>query len=146
MSMNTVFDLKKQKNLATKKAIFLDFDYDLTISPSTNDFIMKKDSRAIIQALKILIMSNVTEFLMSDIFMGGDIQKLLFSNATNLVLFDLKQRIENTILKYEPRIELISVEVDQLDNNPNAVQITIVFRFTNIEEPVIEKIVIDRAR
>ena len=77
--------------------------------------------------------------------LGCDVRELLFENATPQTLELMKTTIENVIKTYEPRCNLIGVDVTGAVDS-NTISITIVFTLINTLEPVSFNIILDRIR
>ena len=77
--------------------------------------------------------------------LGGDIRRLLFDNMTSATLTIIKQVVEETIRNYEPRAQLIGVDVRSTIDD-NAVQITVVFNVINSEDDITLTTTISRVR
>jgi len=93
-----------------KSRSFKDISFSFDRHPKTKDVLIKRNEQAIISAVKHLILTNKGErpFQPS---LGTNINRLLFENIDVGIAAMLSQEIENTIKRYEPRVELASVEV-----------------------------------
>tara|TARA_R100000008_G_scaffold34139_1_gene19335 strand:+ start:1212 stop:1598 length:387 start_codon:yes stop_codon:yes gene_type:complete len=70
------------------------------------------------QNFKNLILTIPGEKIMNPDF-GVGLHQLLFENATDEIIEELNDRIENQVSKYLPFISLINVDVDFFENNMN---------------------------
>jgi predicted component of type VI protein secretion system len=70
---------------------------------------------------------------------------LLFENDSPLLQATLQRTIIYTIENFEPRVNLISVNVD-MDPDNNTVNISIVFKIINTERPLAIEFTLYRAR
>ena len=130
----------------TKKKISLnsDFHKDLRVSPVSKDIALLKDEAAVKDSIKNLILTDRGERLMQpDI--GGNIRAMLFENMTPGTLKLIKERIVSTVETFEPRAELLDVEVaGNLDSDNVAVKI--LFYVRNAEQPIQLDIILQRNR
>lgn len=118
-------------------------DFDLTFSLKENGDIYKKtDASAVKQAVKNIILTNFGEKPFNFNF-GGDIRSLLFETrgqesmflSESILDYVLEQNIRISLSNFEPRIELISVEVSDNFNNNN-LEVTITFKVISLDEIV----------
>jgi phage baseplate assembly protein W len=94
--------------------------------------VMTSDEEDIRSSLEILFGTAQGERFMNPKY-GLDMHELLFEPASTTMTTFLKDRIQAAILLYEPRIRLLSLEVDSLDPNAGSLQISIEYevRATN---------------
>ena len=76
---------------------------------------------------------------------GGGLKALLFENATPFTQMQVQAYINETIRNFEPRAELISTELEFI-NDRNEARITITFGIINIEDPVTFTLGLERTR
>jgi phage baseplate assembly protein W len=89
---------------------FKDISMTLQVNPLNNDLIAIKNETAIARSIRNLIYTNPGErFFNPDI--GSDIRKSLFEPLDDITASVIKTQIENVINNYEPRVNLISVNV-----------------------------------
>ncbi|WP_445456155.1 GPW/gp25 family protein [Flavobacterium sp. HNIBRBA15423] len=88
----------------------------------------------IFQSLQILLTTQINERIMRSDF-GCDLSALLYESITVTLLTKIKGIIENAILKYEPRIDLLEVDFTSGETESNAgiinIEITYKIRATN---------------
>jgi phage baseplate assembly protein W len=127
-----------------KSEIYSDFHKDMTQSPINFDLARKIDEEAVKESIRNLILTDRGERLFQpDI--GSDVRKMLFENITNATIELIKDLISTTIRNYEPRVNLIGVDViTSIDSLQLDVIIT--FNIINRLEPVTFVITLDRAR
>jgi len=129
-------------------------DLDLNFTPITTldengdvvpgDIAKKYDENAIKQSVKNLIMTNHYERLFHP-EMGSQVSGLLFEPASPLLDAMLTQSIKNTITNFEPRVNLIKVDV--MSNPDNyTVYVSIVFKIVNTERPLSINFTLQRTR
>ncbi len=127
-----------------KSEIYSDFHKDMTQSPINFDLARKIDEEAVKESIRNLILTDRGERLFQpDI--GSDVRKMLFENITNATIELIKDLIGTTIRNYEPRVNLIGVDVlTSIDSLQ--VDVIITFNIINRLEPVTFVITLDRAR
>lgn len=124
--------------------IYSDFPKDLTLSLTNYDVSRNLDEASINDAIKNLVLTDRGERLFQP-EIGCDIRKMLFENITPDVIITAKQIITNVIESYEPRCNLIGVDVlASLDNN--AIQIIITYNIINRQDPITFTLTLDRVR
>lgn len=121
-----------------------DLHKDLTVSPINFDLARKIDEEAVKESIKNLVLTDRGERLFQP-EVGCDVRKLLFDNVTPDMIILAKDMIKNTIDAYEPRVNLIGVDVIG-DLDDNRVTIVIVFNVINKEEPITLNLTLDRVR
>lgn len=123
-------------NLTTldKNSLYGDFDLRMLINPNTGDVQKYTDIDAIKYSLKNIILSNYYERPFKP-FAAGNITGLLFENNTRFSTHQIKDSIEDLIDRYEPRINLISVNVTNLEDE-NELAVSILFKILNYTENV----------
>lgn len=85
------------------------------------------DDADIFQSLHILLSTRLKERVMRSDY-GCDLSALLYENITITLLTKIKGIIENAILKYEPRIDLLEVEFFTEDANNGMINIEVTYR------------------
>jgi phage baseplate assembly protein W len=124
--------------------IYTDFHKDLTQSPVNFDLARKTDEEAVKESIRNLILTDRGERLFQP-QIGSDIRKMLFDNVTPANIQFSKELIRNVINNYEPRANLISVDVyDGIDTL--YLQIIITFNIINKIEPIVLTVTLDRVR
>ena len=129
-------------------------DLDLNFTPITSvddngdvvkgDIAKKYDENAIKQSVKNLVMTNHYERLFHP-EMGSQVTGLLFEPAGILLDAMLTQAIKNTIINFEPRVNLITVDVRSNPDN-YTLYVSIVFKIVNTERPLTINFTLQRTR
>jgi uncharacterized protein len=127
-----------------RQPLWADFHKDFSVNPISNDLAVKRDEEAIKESLKNLILTDRGERLFQP-NLGGDVRATLFENNTPATLKIIEEQVKSTILSYEPRVELIGVEV-QSSLDTSTVQINILFYVKNSEVPVGLTVFLERIR
>jgi phage baseplate assembly protein W len=130
--------------LRRKTIHYSDFRRDFTKSIINDDLARNVNENAVKESIRNLVLTNRGERPFQP-NLGCDVRKLLFENVTPDMLITIKELIEETIIAYEPRCNLISVDVyGALDSN--ALEVMIVFNVINSEEPVELRLILSRVR
>jgi phage baseplate assembly protein W len=126
------------------RTVAADFHKDMTTVPGKEDLARKINEAAVKESIRNIVLTNRGERPFQPEF-GCDVRKMLFENAT-MQTFDLvKTVIQDAIDIYEPRCELMGVDVTG-DVDSNAINIAIVFRLINTDTPTKFNIILNRVR
>ncbi len=134
--------LKQQKS---RQNDYSDLDLDFLMNPTTKDVVIKRGEDAIKRSIRNLILTNFYDrpFRPS---IGSNVQKLLFDEiADPLVKNLLESAINETIYKFEPRVNLQFVEVIP-DLDANGLTVRLQYTILNREEPVTTSLFLERIR
>jgi phage baseplate assembly protein W len=127
-------------------ALYSDLRKDLFLNPVNSDVSRYTDEDSIKESIKNLLLTDVGERLFNPT-LGSNIRRMLFENIlypeTKYILEDL---IRTTIENFEPRCNLISINVSNLFNDQNSATITIMFSVINIQTPITLNVVLNRVR
>ena len=125
-------------------ARFVDLDLDFTRNPITNDVSLKFNDEAVKRSIRNIVLTNSGEKPYVPEF-GGNIKASLFENFTPLTVVTLKGQIESAIRNFEPRANLLKVEVtERIDSNELIV--SIVFSILNFPDPITLEVPLERIR
>jgi len=103
---------------------FKDISMSFQTNPLTSDLIAMKNENAIARSVKNIVFTNPGEKFFNPRF-GSRITESLFENADDLTAIEIQKQIEESINKYEPRVNLRSVEAfANIDGNAFDVVIT----------------------
>lgn len=132
--------------LKKQEAVYSDLRKDMLLNPVNADVSRFTDEESVKESIRNLLLTGNGERLFNP-SLGSPIRKMLFDNIlypeTKFIVQDI---ITTTIKNYEPRCELISVDINLDDYNPNSVTITITFRVINIQRPITLNVVLSRVR
>ena len=123
---------------------FSDIDFNFTRHPVTDDVTLKLDEQAVKQSVRALVLTgNYERPFHSEI--GSNIRALLFEPAGPMFDALLKRAISDTILNFEPRVDLIDI---RLRNNfdSNEVNVSIEFTIVNTLRPITLDVALKRTR
>jgi len=132
--------------MATQKTTkaFVDLDLSFKVNPFTKDIYLKTDEEAVKTALKHLIQTrNFERPFHPEI--GTQVYSLLFENFTEDTIQIVKKTISDTILRFEPRVSLLGVNIKD-NSDSNEVIIDVIFKIINTELPVTVTTAISRVR
>lgn len=130
--------------MATTSYTYRDFSLDFATHPVTGDLVMKTDITSIIQSIRNLVMTSAGEFLWAP-DMGGGVSELLFEPNDNMMRMQLYDRISQTIQRYEPRVEIVSLDIQRFENG-YGIYINLTFYALNYPQAISETIPIKRLR
>ena len=96
---------------------FKDISLSFQVNPLNYDIIAIKNETAIARSVRNLILTQPGERFFNQ-NLGSGVSKALFENLDQISASVIKDEIENTINNYEPRVDLISVDIEpNYDNN-----------------------------
>ena len=102
-------------------------------NPLTDDLIALKNENAIARSVRNIVMTLPGEKPFAPDF-GSRVSSLLFDNmdsiSANLIIDEIRTSIDN----YEPRVELLSVEVNP-DFDSNSYDVTIIYDIIGADIP-----------
>jgi len=103
---------------------FKDISMSLEVNPINNDIIGIKNSTAIARSIRNLVLTVPGErFFNEDL--GSRVSEILFDTLDDISASSIRDEIEETIIKYEPRVKLNNVKVEpNYDNHEFDVTIT----------------------
>jgi phage baseplate assembly protein W len=103
---------------------FQDISMTFKVNPLTNDLITLKNETSIARSVRNLVMTLQGEVFYNPI-VGSRVSRLLFDNMDAATSDLLKDEVTRTIKNYEPRVDLIAVDVEpNFDNNEYNVRIS----------------------
>lgn len=123
---------------------YLDIPTNLDVHPVKGDLTMLVNENAIKRSILNLLFTDRYERFFSP-NLGAGLKAYLFENISRDTEFVIKERITETINNYEPRANLISVDVRAMPDD-NAYNATITFSIANSTNPVTLGLVLRRVR
>lgn len=127
-----------------KEVVFRDLPLSFTPHPITKKIVPLENDNAVKNALKNLILTNLYEVPYEPLF-GSDVTNQLFENFTSMTSHTLKKNIKTAIANFEPRVELIGIDIDE-NHDHSQLNVSIFFRVINQTEPVQLDLIIERVR
>jgi phage baseplate assembly protein W len=120
-------------------------DIDLTFAKRPTGDVYKKESLAAVkQSVKNLLLTNHNEKPFMPYF-GGNLNNLLFELADDYFDTDLDEQIKLAISNYEPRAEVLAVDINH-EPDRNNINCTITFRVVSVNEIVSVTTSVSRVR
>jgi phage baseplate assembly protein W len=139
-----VYDSQTQSKSTRNSRRFRDIDLDFNRNAVTNDVNVVEDIIAIKRSVKNLVQTNFYERPFHP-ELGCGVRGLLFENFTPLTMIYMRRKIEETLINYEPRVSLTSVNVDD-DQDRNRLVVDIHFRIIGVEGPQVVSTFLQRIR
>ena len=124
--------------------VFSDLDLNFKPHPVTGDLVRRFDDNAIKQAIKNLLMTQHYERPFHS-ELGSPIPAILVEPMTPLTALMIRRAIIDLISNFEPRVNLLNVEVIPSPDN-NAVYCTVTFKIVNTERPLTLELMLERTR
>jgi phage baseplate assembly protein W len=128
----------------TQRVVYSDFFTDLDKHPIRSTVLRKTNVDAVKQSLRNLMLTDRGERLFQP-NLGGNIRAMLFENITPQTFLTMQEHIKDVIAAHEPRADVIDVVIAQTSQE-HEVQVTIVFRVVNVQEPVTLELLLERVR
>jgi len=124
--------------------LYSDLTTNFTIHPVKGDLVSLKDSDAVKRSIRNLILTDPYERFFNPTI-GSGINASLFENMSRDTESIIKIRVTETIENFEPRANLINVNVKALPDD-NAYRVNIVFSVNNNTQPVQLDFILRRVR
>lgn len=140
----TRIDKITKSEKAAAKPAYSDFYNNFNIHPQNNRLSKYTNADSVKRSLRNLILTDKYERLFQP-EVGSSVRSLLFEPITDITSIRLKDAIEDTITKHEPRVRLISTEVFANEAR-NSYDVYIVFEVINTVDPVSLNLTLFRAR
>jgi phage baseplate assembly protein W len=119
---------ESRSSIISRNSVYSDLNLGFVIHPTYKDILPITDIDAVKTSVKNLVLTNqYARPFQPDVY--SDVHRLLFENANDFTAYEIKDKIETVIKKYEPRVTNVDVTVnDDIDNNSYAITV----RFTTI--------------
>ena len=103
---------------------FKDISMSFEVNPINNDIIGVKNDTAIARSIRNLVLTSPGERFFNP-KLGSEVNEILFDTVDDISAAVIRDEIEQTIIKFEPRVKLEDVKVKgDFDNNQFDVTIT----------------------
>ena len=112
---------------------FKDISMSFGSNPLTDDLIALKNENAIARSVRNIVMTLPGEKPFAPNF-GSRVSSLLFENMDEITSSLIVDEIRTSIDNYEPRVELLSVEVNP-DFDSNSYDVTIIYDIIGADIP-----------
>ena len=123
---------------------FKDLDLRFTKHPLKKDVSKNLDQVAVIYAIKNLILTNHYEKPFNPDY-GSNVRKLLFETIDIITANALENEIQETIINFEPRVNILGVSVFP-DIDANGFRVDLQFSIINQTEAVSVSFLLERTR
>ena len=120
-------------SITRKSRSFKDISFAFEPHPVTKDLPVLKNERAIVRSVRNLVETIPSErFFNSEL--GTDIRASLFDNFTPTLPMVIEDQINETVMRYEPRVANLRVELDPYPDM-NAFNVNVVFDIVGLQAP-----------
>ena len=89
---------------------FKDISMSFKVNPISNDIIGVKNNTAIARSIRNLVLTTPGERFFNE-NLGSRVSEVLFDNMDEISASSIRDEIEETIIRYEPRVNLKDVKV-----------------------------------
>ena len=112
---------------------FKDLSMSFKTNPLNDDLIGLKNTSAIARSLKNIVFTQPGEKFFNPDF-GSRISESLFENVDNVSALAIEDEIRNSIINFEPRVNLLNVSVNPNEDD-NEMNVIIQYEVTGIDVP-----------
>ena len=112
---------------------FKDISMSFKFNPLSGDLITLKNENAIARAVRNIVSTTPGEKLFDPEF-GSSVSEILFENVDDITAVSIKDEIKSSLNNYEPRVELIDVNVDP-NFDQNQFDVIISYRIVGVDIP-----------
>ena len=117
---------------------FKDVSMSFKVNPLNNDLVALKNASAISRSVRNIVFTTPGEKFFQPSF-GSRVSQMLFENMDEITSLSIRDEIENSIRRFEPRVDLKSVQVNpDFDGNQYNVVITYQIIGADISEQQLE--------
>ena len=96
---------------------FKDISMSFEVNPITDDIIGVKNDTAIARSIRNLVLTTPGERFFNE-SLGSEVSQVLFDTLDDISAAVIRDEIEQTIIRFEPRVKLSDVKVEpDFDNN-----------------------------
>ena len=112
---------------------FKDLSMSFKFNPLSGDLITLKNENAIARAVRNIVSTTPGEKLFDPDF-GSSVGEILFENVDEISAVSIQDEIKNCLGNYEPRVELIEVNVNP-NYDENQFDVLITYRIVGVDIP-----------
>ena len=112
---------------------FKDLSMSFKANPLNDDLIPLKNESAIARSIRNIVFTSPGEKFFNPDF-GSNISKVLFENIDEITAVSIQEEIENSLSNYEPRVEIIDVNVKP-DYDQHQFDVMISYRIIGVDVP-----------
>tara|TARA_B100001996_G_scaffold367823_1_gene339801 strand:+ start:339 stop:764 length:426 start_codon:yes stop_codon:yes gene_type:complete len=138
------YDASATNNSKRANRIYKDLDLDFGRNPVTNDVNKLTDVEAVKRSVRNLINTRHYERPFHP-EIGSGVRDLLFEPMTPLTSINLKRKVEEVLVNFEPRINLVQI-ISTPDEERNSYHLRIMFYVVGHPDPVTVDTFLERLR
>ena len=112
---------------------FKDLSMSFKFNPLSGDLIALKNENAIARAVRNIVLTTPGEKFFDPDF-GSSMGEILFENVDEITAVSIEDEIKSSLKNYEPRVELIDVEVEP-NFDENQFDVLITYRIIGVDIP-----------
>ena len=112
---------------------FKDLSMSFKYNPLSGDLIALKNENAIARAVRNIVLTTPGEKFFDPDF-GSSVGEILFENVDDITAVSIEDEIKSSLKNYEPRVELINVNVNP-NFDANQFDVIISYRIVGIDIP-----------
>ena len=112
---------------------FKDLSMSFKFNPLSGDLIALKNENAIARAVRNIVLTTPGEKFFDPDF-GSSMGEILFENVDEITAVSIEDEIKSSLKNYEPRVELIDVDVDP-NFDENQFDVIITYRIVGVDIP-----------
>ena len=112
---------------------FKDISMSFKFNPLSGDLISLSNENAIARAVRNIVLTTPGEKFFDPDF-GSSVSEILFENVDDITAISIEDEIKNCLANYEPRVELIDVNVDP-NFDQNQFDVIISYRIVGVDIP-----------
>jgi len=117
---------------------FKDVSMSFKVNPLNNDLVALKNATAISRSVRNIVFTTPGEKFFQPTF-GSRVSQMLFENMDEITSLTIRDEIESSIRRFEPRVDLKSVRVNpDFDGNQYDVVITYQIIGADVSEQQLE--------
>tara|TARA_B100000214_G_scaffold375415_1_gene361639 strand:- start:3802 stop:4203 length:402 start_codon:yes stop_codon:yes gene_type:complete len=120
-------------SITRKSRSFKDISFSFEPHPVTKDLPVLKNERAIVRSVRNLVETIPTERFFNP-ELGTSIRASLFENFTPTLTMVIEDQINETVMRYEPRVSNLRVELDPYPDM-NAFNVVVIFDIVGLQAP-----------
>jgi len=128
-----------------KNLTYSDLPFFVSKNQFNDDINLIKDTTAIKQALKNIVLSIRREKPFNRLF-GGNPREFLFDHLNQIMMFECKNLLAYSINNFEPRVSLKEIVLQQSKTNPNKIIITIIYTYQATQTTDTVSVSLERTR
>lgn len=123
---------------------YIDLDMNFIAHPIKKDVSKLVGERAIINAMKNLLLTNHYERPFQP-YLGSNVKKILFEPLDDISARTLETEIATVLRNFEPRVEILQVFV-KAEYDKNGFSVNVLFRPINLVTPIQITFFLERVR